>query len=1339
MEKRIFKLYSVFVSLFLAVLLSCSDNTVPSPEMEKIEESESGSRAVLSAPQNVTVSQGGKREINITWDEVSKASRYYIYASDSLFSEYELVGESTKNSFTYSPLVAGITKYLRICSVDYEGNLSSKTEPLVGTTLAQPIISDITTVSGKEDSALVVYWYMENADFYKDELEYTIICKNSEGKEVANSNVYASELESTSFSLDDLKPSENYTYSVTAFLSSNPTASEVSLEVDAETARRLRPNPPEELAATEGTEKDTITVSFKLPEKVDVLVAAKTYVQYPLYFKIYRRLSGTEDWGNAIVNHLYFTGDTEKPSDLDFTTYDEKRTTDGYKVTWTDTTVTRGIKYEYKVQSYADDTTRIITSDLSSGETTGWAAAIPKFEAKSTFTANDEGSAYASVTISFDFDWETFGNESGWKFILKTLNSASFDDIDSATATYELLESLETAKSFSRDYDLTDTTKEGYYKYALIIAKADDVTEDLSGIDEKIFIEIPAATTFFLTSVMNQPNLATFSVKDGFVSKNEVSWFYEDGTSYVLERKTLNSDGTVVADSKVEITDFADDDGNAPTQGAYTYSDDSSVESGKIYSYTLYATITIEDLGDKKFPSSALTAKTLGTPEPQFDENAVAYNSISVSWAEVQQAESYEVALFDDETQLGETETLDADKIPGILTAGVLTYKISDPVGYDDATISGKDLTLKVTAKDAVDSSEKEVVVRTMGPAALELTASKATSSDKITVEWNKVTGAAGYILQRVRYNIPENGESDSAQKTDVFYVGASGEITCDEVEISDSVLGLASSDGKITITDKQIELTSTNGYEVSQALISSGVPFEYTVLPVLSPDDSSEVASFKIAYGNVDKITSQGSTHGFGHNVTASKAEYTNKIDISWNKPANSSGLVPTLYKRAIASSSSATDSSEWKNVGKVFLKDDTSYTDTLSVADANIYEYAVKYGEAKPVFSKAYLNLLASRETVLNEQENRGYAFNMNYVATTGNEAEFAENLNWIPFDSSYRKAARATGYTIYCKNTNYPHGWQKIATLDSSGKRTEGFTASDSFGNSGKYNVAYDYNEKLPNSLTIKPVTPTAKFGDVTGGGSYEGLLKVLRDPRHYYKIVMQGEHTSDGSSYEAITFDPSSEEIADDMSIYACRQITDAELARAAMGVIAYAFYINDGGSADYSNVGNQLKYGDAGTQTSANGGTVSFFDGEYYWLGTYMGKYHTSYSMSNNFAPAQLTPNSNIATFVGLSAGVSFDGGFRIKGTDDYYLYQFAKTDSLVVATADSSIPVDYSATITFSCRGTNNLVLSVTRNGKSTQICNTDDNSTRKYYFPMQIHDNKGYEIDSVSYGWWEE
>lgn len=1324
---KIRRLFFCTISAFICFFSACSDDMLPSP-------STGNPRSAISAPANVTATQGGKQSITLDWDEVSKAARYYIYAADSLFENYEQVGESSKNSFSYEPLEPGKTIYLKVCAVDDAGEESSLTDPVVGTTLAQPIISDIREVSGQEDSAATVCWYMENEKYYRNDLRYTISCKNSDGKEVSNVSVDASELKGeTAWKIDELSPSEHYKYSVQAALISNPTAIEVSDEVDAATARRLRPNPVDELTATEGTSTENVTLSFKLPAKVDVLVSS-VYTQYPLYFKIYRRVSGTEDW-SLLVSHLYFDGKTEKDADLDFANYKE-----GEEVSWSDTSVQRGIQYEYKVQSYADDLSRIVTSDLSVATVTGWTASVPSFdvtkvdyEKSEVEEGSEETQVYTSASVSFMANWETFGTDDAWKFVLVTAFSEELDG--TPVTTEKEIDTLEELNSNPTSVDLTESANCGYYVFSLKIVNVSDSTELLS---------VTAPTTLFLTSVIDRPDLTSFEKSDGYTSQTELSWTYEDECEYSLQRKTIGADGNAVSDSTKTI----EIEGNDASAGEkFSYTDSDGITSGEVYSYTLFAT-----KNGQKFPSQALTAKTLGTPSPKFTENALAYDAITVSWTEVQMAESYEVALYDGESEL-ERYDADSEKIETDTVGGVITYKIKNPNGYDDAAVSGKTLSLKVTAKSGVDEADGTENVRTMGPASLELSASKATDPSQITVTWKEVSGAAGYILQRVRYDIPEEGEGE-AQKTDLFYISADKSISYGETAISDTnIMTIETADGTVTVRDKQVELSSTNGYETSQALISSGVPFEYTILPVLSSDDSSEVNSFKIAYENIDKITQQGSTHGFGHNVTATKAEFTNKIEISWNKPAHADGLKPTLYKRKIAASDSDSDSSVWEKVGKVFAADDTSYTDGLSVSEANIYEYAVKYGtNEKTGFSKAYLNLLASRKTPLNESQNRGYAFNVKYTASTGNEAEFAEQLNWIPFDSSKRKAARATGYSIYVKNTNYANGWQKIATLDSTGKRNSELTSGDY-----DYNVTYDYSEKMPNELTIKPKTATAKYGDVTGGGSYDGILKVLRDPRHYYRIVMEGERTEDGTTYEKITFDPSSEDIADDMSIYACRQITDAELARAAMLTLTYAFYINDGGSTTKYDT-KQFEYGGEGTLSTENGGKAVFMarSRATYELGA--GKYKQEFSLTK-YAPSQLMPSNINKTFLAISMSESSWG---IKGDADNYIYTFQgrktgtenvkvlgatigtkdvydSTGIITTASVDSTIPVDYSASISFSCPDKNTLKLTVTRNSKTTTICDTTDTDVRRYYFPMQIHSATKYELGTVSYGWWEE
>ena len=595
---------------------------------------------------------------------------------------------------------------------------------------------------------------------------------------------------------------------------------------------------------------------------------------------------------------------------------------------------------------------------------------------------------------------------------------------------------------------------------------------------------------------------------------------------------------------------------------------------------------------------------------------------------------------------------------------------------------------------------------------------------------WNETNGASGYILQRVRYNIPKEG-NEEAQKTDVFYVGADKSVIYGEDSISETAISVTVNGGTFVVEDKQNEnLTTNTGFETSQALISSGLPFEYTVIPVLSSDDVSEVDSFRIQYQNTQSLSKRGSTHGYGHNVTATKAASPNKIVISWNKPADPENLTPALFRRKLAASSSDSDESTWEQIGLTTLQEtSTSYTDTLSVTEANIYEYTVRYGNTTPSFSKAYLNLLASSTSALGEADNKGYAFNLYYKADTGSEAEFAEKLEWTPFDSSYRKAAKVSGYEIYLKNTNYAKGWQKIATLDKNGIRTAGYDSGDY-----AFNTTFTYTEKNANLLNLKPTTATAKFGEVTGGGSYEGLLKVLRDPRHYYKIVMSGSYTEDGSSYNSITFDPSAEEINDDMTVYACRQITDAELIRSALCVMAYGFYIEEGGLPDLSNATSRLKYEDDKNIQTDNGGSAQFgsrslisallWDSE-------VGKYKADVTMTN-YAPSQLTPSGIFSTWLKISMS---NVSTRTAGLSDPYLDKFRTENfTVTVGTADTKIPVNYSTTLTMSCTGSDNLVVKM--NNKT--IINVSNSDTRKFYFPIQINDSHCW-LNSTTYGWWED
>ena len=1343
----------LFGSLLSLLFFSCSDDFVPSPAKNVDGDSEVDSgRYALSAPSNITVvMQGGKRSISLEWDTVSKAERYFVYAANSMFEDFEQVGETATNSFSYENLSAGVNKYLKVSSVDAAGKCSEMSRTVVGSTLAQPIISDIVAVSGKEDSSVTVHWYMENAEYYKDNLQYTITCKDSDGRTVASVGVDATEISGTSFTIDGLTPSETYVYTVEASLISNPAVKEESDAVDAETARRLRPNPPENLAATQGTELETVTVSFKLPEKVDVLVAAKQYNQLPLYFKISRRVAGAEKWTD-IVSHLYYTGNTEKPES--FEPYAA-----GDDVSWTDKNVQRGVQYEYKVQSYADDTTRVITSDLSALTAKGWAASRPAFSATKKLEKNDEGNAYALARVTFKAAWEMFGTDENWRFLLRETHSEDSDSLGAAEAEAEDVEfnSLEELNSHECKYDLSSESERGYYQYTLVIVAAD-------GSADEPFIQVHSQNTFFFTDIIEQPKLETFAVEDGHTDKNVLSWLYESGWKYSLVRKTLDQSGNPVEGS--EKSDFSfdfnfddvpaavdeeqSDDGEDEPPAAdddasfaheFTYTDKDSIESGETYSYTLYATPS-DGKSSSKFPSDALTAQTLGTPEPVFVESALSYDEITVSWTEVQKAVSYDVALYDGEKALEEYETLGAEQLQELTSGGEITYTIRKPSGYDDATVSGRPLTLRVKASSDVDSTRDggEVTVRTLGPATTEVKASVAEFSDKITVSWNQVDGAAGYILQRTRYSISEDG-TFTPIKTDVFYVSSEKKnINGREDEVSDkNVMEIDFADYKVTLHDKQIEISETIEYAASQSMISWGVPFEYTVLPVLSDDDAWDFEDL-IKYDNVETLASTGSAIGFGQNVRASKADYADSVRVEWNKPYGADLIQPLVYYR---------NGSEWKkfdvqpNVGDESLK--------LTVTDTEFHEYSVNYGTAK--LPESYTKMLADTKTELGEQKNVGYAFRMDdynsnfeAVQPADKAYDFSETVRWTPYGTGAdTRKVKPDYYKIYCNNTNYSKGWQEIAVLDADGK-----VMTTKSGGDYDYNV--EYEQPTATSLKLNTKTATALYGGVTGGGSYEGLLKVLRDPRHYYKIVM----TRENSENDEVSF-----ELGGGMTKYTFRQITDAELARAAMGTLAYAFYRNAGGSETGYDTGRK-KYGDKKTLNSdnGNGGTAVFTDSSRATNEFGAGKYKQEYTLSN-YAPAQYTPAKSGKTFLSLTAEES---GWGISGDSNRYIckflgrltskdtgllatkYKYDSVGTITVFTADSSIPVNYSAIISFTCSNNKALSLSITRDGKTTSICSTTTVDERCYYFPMQLDPNSGsmtpdiqYELGSTQYGWWDE
>lgn len=1133
--------FSFFVSLL--AFFSCSDDVVPSPTMDYLANSVEGVVGTLEPPQNVTATQGGKQQITVSWDSVSKAVRYYIYAAPTEFESFVQVGESPNTSFKYENLAAGVNRYIKVRAVDYEGNLSKPTAATPGSTLAQPIISNIVGESEKEDSTHTVYWYMENADKYSESLRYIITCADSSGKTLASYDIDASSLKNgTRYDFDELAANESYAYTVAAYLSGDEKSVETSDTVTAATARKLRPGAPEELTASQGISLDGVTLRFKLPEEVSVLLAADKYEQYPLYFKIYRRIADENNdensWGDPIVSHLYFTGELTEPSN-------EKSYVVGTEIEWTnevgsgETDIERGVKYEYKVQSYADNIQRVITSDLSASTATGWTAQLPSFEVKGVERIpNDDKNAYQSTEITFSADWKDDSGEA-WKFVLEQTYAADLASLDNGTATktYTAYDSIEDFNAATQKFNFNDTNAFcGYYTYTFYIVKAADYTEGKA--PENPLAAVSAHNTIVLTKTINIPEFPQFAAQGGYKDKVILSWEEEADCAYTLRKSEVGAAGAATT------IPVAAEHSDGTT---YTYTDTDGIESGKTYAYSLLA----QKNGETFISDNAAVARTLGTPEPKFSESSLAYDSITVTWPPVQSATKYTVTLDNtSETQKDEI-SFDSDGASQnesvTATGNLITYKFERPKGYDDAKLSGANWSVTVVAQSDVDTTQNAdaITVRTMGPANIGTAAAAQVQDNFITVTWKPVEKAQGYALQRTRYTITENGYEKA--KTDLFYISGDKKITYGETQISDnSVMQLEIGADTFTLTDKQKDMEQT-GYGESQSMIAWGVPFDYTVVPLLSADDADSAERIEQYKTNLSAATATSATRGYGQNVTASKSDYTDRVMVSWSKPHNAGDTQPTVYKRERGADS-------WTSCGTPEAGKQ-SFSD--SVTTTGIFEYAVNYNNSGSKFVASYETSLANTLTALGEQKNAGYAFRItegNFSAEKPNAANetFGETVKWTPWDTSKRKVG-PDKYTIYSKNLNNSGDWFEVATIAADGtvtplpKGKDWYDVAMSTGSDGR-------------SLTITPngvaegQTRLLRAGGTTNTattGTHDGLLKVQRDYKHYYKIKL--EHETENNENGSVSF-----EIGDDNSIYTYRKITDDEFCKNISLIVADAF-------------------------------------------------------------------------------------------------------------------------------------------------------------------------------------
>lgn len=1364
----------LLASFLILTFSSCKQGLISAPDLANITNSSSGITGEVDAPADVKASHGYLGEITVRWSAVNGAARYVVFSAGNPFAELERCGETKDNSTEFKlKESAGTTKYYAVKAVNFIGKESPMSGKVMGSSLAKPVITGIT--QSEDGTAATVQWWMDNCkeDTYKNSVVYEVFCYASDQKTQIGKPVIVNDGK-TSAEITGLMPKTVYYYKVDASIKAEQKKLS-SDKVDSKTVHRLIPDAPSDFAASKGTSKYGITLSFKLPEFVDVGAAGGTYERHPLYFKILRKEKALPDSAyETVADYLGTVKETDIPkgiykfsskagntvnaatttaaagkAELEVITSSDSNAEihsdyEDYislsEVKFTDkNNIERGKQYSYKIQSYVDDTSGLVSSDKACVEDSGWQLPVPSFKFDAEYKKSSNPAKFEKITAAFKLDFTDFAESENYSFmitqkgVLKNLTPVQEESLLNTT-------SLSVVNSYKIDFAGTDlSARAGYYLYTLYILP--------KGVEDKTkaYDSVTAAGTLTVTDdATATPQIETFTVEDGYADKFIIKWTYHTGCNYSLSWDNYKADGTKIEDgggslSKEELV-------FAPVSDGGTAEFIHPALSGECRKYTITAAAALTN--DK---TDNDVKKTLGKPSPeQIDMD---YEKITVKWNAVQKADSYEVsAKYEGSTDELIVESGSDKNTEVTETSGVSTCVITKPQGFNDITKAGKPIVLSVKAKNAKGETVTELPVKLIGPALVNAEIDKTDiNANSIAVKWKSVEGAKGYLIQRVRYNDTEFTQD----KADTYYYDAENKKIMLNGENADSERVNINISGK-TFTLKDIykadESNGTDPYKANQSKIPWGLPYGYAVLPVKAAEDFTfkNDSFFETETGSKIEYTSKleevrGAAFGYGLETKASKSK--DVINLEWKKPYYKE-FNPSIYKRLAKTGSR--EAGTWALL-TTLSKESISYTYTPPKDEqCAAFEYAVRYNYygAAPNFVPSYIERLADRKEdraeyvykseADREQLNKGYVLATKLEASYGGEVlsdgsgyakddkYYSEKVSWSSWDEDERKILPDFA-EIYIFNDDVSSEWKKLAALDLSTLEPQTpETHTDTL------------IEKVGTGLLLKPAKITEGSAATT-----DGILKVLRNAKHYYKIVLKrGEKEV---------------QIGINRDIYACRQITDEELAKAAMLAFSYTFYIKQGGNADLSNVGSLLEYGSEQTLTSPNGGTA-WFDKNH--LPGWAGNYAYTYFEFKDYIPQMKAPSENEVSFLKLNVPnakarlystiypyiVIIGADSSEKGEDD------KKTDIKIKVEPETAIlykniPMDYSAELSIHCSGEWNKSylgrVSIRRGdaGAKTLLNDSQNAEEIRKWIPIQLYHDKSehFYIKDKNYGWWPQ
>ena len=1436
LKKGIFPLF-----LVLQVFLSCANDLIPESTVSQISSGITVSKELVP-PSSVSASNGDYRSVKLSWNIAQNAARYNIYSTDSLNPSnaiFEKAGE-TKDGQTTSVIIQenpGITKYYCVTSVDLDGNESVKSNYVSATTLATP---EITSIEEAENGTeITVNWYLDNcrdeSSPYFNDLRFVLHLYDltmNEIKDKESSILHAKDFSTDdvpgavvkySYTFKDLTSKTKYYFMVEAFTFENPEENSSKIErsdkLDAETARMMTPKKVSDLYIEKGVAIDALKVSFTLPEFCEYKESDSTYSRHPLYFKVERRYSGSENaqW-ETIINKLSSKAETDEKkliynfkldgTEQKYTNFSilAEASTDssmesnpnyenyiqGSLITLS-FKVDRGIKYDFRIQSYVDDTIKILSSEDAVAEETGWLVSVPSFNVDAQYLKNEENTTIIdTVNISFNFKFETMGLDTAYIYKIEE-KFEKFNDLNDLTnlapaVVTELIKTKSISDVNLRKFEkLTEDDVQGYYTYTFILLDASEQRIELLPESKKIIV---------LKDSEKIPKVENFTVQDGYSNKFAVSWKNPPSASFTLKWKALNETGTILNESQITEEELKTEDYFSYNTDTGLVKVDLPADSGDIRQFSLSVKSAIEvtvydeieEIVNGEPRNVQATRKTLGTPLPNVVEYD--YSTIKVQWNEVQMSEvtvdggtvtgGFKVsakyrtdsipASFSEEQKnaLKNADPAVTQKITEeILGNGKKLYTcvITNPYGYDNPLISGLPIDLTVTAKSKIteDETNAKIETETVGPALLNIQTgvidnTSAVADDLIKVKWNKVKGAKGYIIQRI---INDTTVTPKIKKADTYYydeienalfvisdditIGSRAFVTKSRSETTESFL----------LTDRYIEPDEgfeNNAYQMNQSKISWGIEYDYVILPVKENEGKSDDFKFDsldfllLTDESVVNYTKQGAeesivpltsyagaTFGYGQNIKADKAQNGRQLTVTFTKPFYKD-YSPSIYRRKYATedelalwnadpakyATELSDYRKWEKINRdVINSNELSYTYTPNYSEGYTpYDYIVKYNSTSDILSvpNSLENLLKTKledrytypDGVSKEEANKGYLQNINLRASCLGEDKdiddpeyYTEQVAWEKWDFTKARLG-PSNYKIYMMNPDLQAEWTLIADIGS----TEAFEQTTE-------TVKETVMEKFQTVINLTPEGYADGTKTNTGG-----LLKVLRNPKHYYKVVLNSNDvlpTVEIGGDEEISKD---EKNSKDLGIFGYRQITKEEFVKASM------LAITDG----YHKIGKldtteETKFGDAG-------GSVKEYQIPGWSGSTVSADYEVQYY---NYSPEFLTASNYKSSLVTINGILEVA---RKSTSSGGYIGSTRNASTITVSKFYAWLPDSYSGKLTIKFKFDLSAETSLTSDSFYHKCTTQDD---RRSWIPWRCREDENDYTQSSQYGWWPD